>query len=323
MIDFRYHIVSLVAVFLALAVGIALGAGPLQAAPAPSTTTSSSASGSDLRSQLATLTQQANADESFISTVAPLLEHGRLAGTRAVVVAMPGTTTDLTTGVAGTLRAAGAEVSGTVSLRAELFDPTRAGYLDDLVTRLGSPVPASAGPADRALAAVAAALVTRSARTDNGQPNTAAAQLIAGLEQLNLVTATGDPATRATLAVVVSGVPPAQPTQAETNALARAVSFLGQLRGVGRGTVVVGTAPTARPGGLLAAVRDGGSAVAQVSTVDDMGTSAGGVTLVFAAAEQLAGGSGAYGTGSGAQAVLPDLTSAAPVGTPSPSPSGS
>ena len=29
-IDFRYHIVSLISVFLALAVGIALGAGPLK-----------------------------------------------------------------------------------------------------------------------------------------------------------------------------------------------------------------------------------------------------------------------------------------------------
>ena len=32
MIDFRYHIVSLISVFLALAVGIILGAGPLQGA---------------------------------------------------------------------------------------------------------------------------------------------------------------------------------------------------------------------------------------------------------------------------------------------------
>ena len=30
MIDFRYHLVSLVAVFLALSVGIVLGAGPLK-----------------------------------------------------------------------------------------------------------------------------------------------------------------------------------------------------------------------------------------------------------------------------------------------------
>ncbi|MBN9375395.1 MAG: copper transporter, partial [Cellulomonas sp.] len=30
MVDFRYHLVSLVAVFLALACGIALGAGPLR-----------------------------------------------------------------------------------------------------------------------------------------------------------------------------------------------------------------------------------------------------------------------------------------------------
>ena len=30
-IDFRYHLVSVVSIFLALAVGIVLGAGPLQA----------------------------------------------------------------------------------------------------------------------------------------------------------------------------------------------------------------------------------------------------------------------------------------------------
>ena len=30
MIDFRYHLVSIVSIFLALAVGIVLGAGPLQ-----------------------------------------------------------------------------------------------------------------------------------------------------------------------------------------------------------------------------------------------------------------------------------------------------
>ena len=30
MIDFRYHLVSLISVFLALAVGVVLGAGPLQ-----------------------------------------------------------------------------------------------------------------------------------------------------------------------------------------------------------------------------------------------------------------------------------------------------
>ena len=33
MIDFRYHLVSLISVFLALAVGIVLGAGPLREHP--------------------------------------------------------------------------------------------------------------------------------------------------------------------------------------------------------------------------------------------------------------------------------------------------
>ena len=30
MIDFRYHLVSIISIFMALAVGIVLGAGPLQ-----------------------------------------------------------------------------------------------------------------------------------------------------------------------------------------------------------------------------------------------------------------------------------------------------
>jgi hypothetical protein len=51
MIDFRYHLVSLVSVFIALAVGIVLGAGPLkdpiseglsQRRPPPATGTPSS-----------------------------------------------------------------------------------------------------------------------------------------------------------------------------------------------------------------------------------------------------------------------------------------
>lgn len=52
MIDFRYHLVSLISVFLALAVGVVLGAGPLQ-----------SSLGNALNDQVASLREDRNATQ--------------------------------------------------------------------------------------------------------------------------------------------------------------------------------------------------------------------------------------------------------------------
>ena len=72
MIDFRYHLVSIVAVFLALAVGIVLGSGPLdeQIQGALQTQTDDLRSQqNELRSQVADLEGQVAVGEEFAQEI--------------------------------------------------------------------------------------------------------------------------------------------------------------------------------------------------------------------------------------------------------------
>ena len=87
MIDFRYHLVSIVAVFLALAIGIVLGSTELQGSTLDALRTASNS----LRSQLSAvsaqrdgLVQQASANDAFLQTAEPKLLSGMLTGKRIV-----------------------------------------------------------------------------------------------------------------------------------------------------------------------------------------------------------------------------------------------
>jgi hypothetical protein len=86
----------------------------------------------------------------------------------------------------------------------------------------------------------------------------------------------------------------------------------------GGGAVVTGPASSATDGGVLTAVRKDSTAKSRVSTVDSGSSPMGVITAVLAMREQLAGGSGAYGFGSGVSDLLPALTGAAPVASISP-----
>ena len=83
MITFRHHLVSLVAVFLALAVGIALGGGPLSEVGLPGKATAASPVDEGTR-------RTADFGNDFADAAASRLYAGRLAGRPAAVLAMPG-----------------------------------------------------------------------------------------------------------------------------------------------------------------------------------------------------------------------------------------
>jgi hypothetical protein len=127
----------------------------------------------------------------------------------------------------------------------------------------------------------------------------------------------GDPAARATLAVVLApGVPPegaasatsAPPEQRDAVLLPLVV----QLDAFGRGVVVAGAGRSAAQGGFVAAVRENGSPAEPVSTVDVTDTPQGQVAMLLALAEQERGGVGDYGVGSGTDGVLPASVETAP-----------
>ena len=126
MIDFRYHLVSLISVFLALAVGIVLGAGPL-----PRTWATSSPARSRLRraEQLRTEAEQLAGENdqlsSFITEVGPELVDGTLEGRRIAVLTDDDSTRASTERITSLLDAAGVEQTVHVELQSALWEPGR------------------------------------------------------------------------------------------------------------------------------------------------------------------------------------------------------
>ena len=93
MIDFRYHLVSIVAVFLALAIGIVLGSTELQG-PAFSlldkTTSKLQNELGQVSNQRDTAQQQATEGEMYAQAVEPAVLHDLLTGHRLLIVTEPG-----------------------------------------------------------------------------------------------------------------------------------------------------------------------------------------------------------------------------------------
>ena len=130
MIDFRYHLVSIVAVFLALAIGIVVGSTALKPAVLSGlqqTTAQERKQIDGLIAQNGGLKQQRDAAQQFAAASEHLLLHGLLDGQRVVLVEAPGAPGRVTTGVAAALTQAGAMVTGQVQVQQQFFG-TSAGH---------------------------------------------------------------------------------------------------------------------------------------------------------------------------------------------------
>ena len=166
MIDFRYHIVSLVAVFLALGVGIVLGSGPLdeQIQGALQTQTDDLRSQQrELRAQVTDLQRQVAVGEQFAQENLDPLTANQLTDRSVVIFTLPGADNDLVDAATKLLEGAGATVNGTVGITDVYLDPTKAkAPLEDLALRLVPPgveFPDGATPIERVGTVVARATV--------------------------------------------------------------------------------------------------------------------------------------------------------------------
>ena len=121
MIDFRYHLVSIVSIFLALAVGIVLGAGPLQGQIGDTLTAEITQLRSDkasLRTQVTGL-EQTTADQSaFEQATLRRVVAGVASGRGVAIVSLPGAEADVATAIADTVVAAGGTVASRTTLDA-------------------------------------------------------------------------------------------------------------------------------------------------------------------------------------------------------------
>ena len=333
MIDFRYHLVSIVAVFLALAIGIVLGSTELQG-PAYNllnqTTSKLQNELDQATSQRDAAQQQASQDESYAQAVEPAVLRDLLPGQRLLIVTEPGAQASVVSGLSAAAMDAGAAVTGQINLSPKFFDSS--GTTQDTLNQVtvnaaqaaGLTLDASATYQQQAAHVIASEILTTSlassgppgSRSASGDQATSAATMLQSYAAAQFLTTSGQPSTPATLVIVVT--PQNAPADGSADQLDQVLIPLAQeLAAKSAATVVAGSSSGSGAGSPIAVLRSN-NASSQVSTVDDADLVSGQTVAIQALAAQLAGGkAGSYGfTANGATAVAP---SPAPTPTVSPS----
>lgn len=327
MIDFRYHLVSIVAVFLALAIGIVLGSTELRGAALSALDRTSSALSAKLNAantENSSLQQQVNGDKAFAQAAEPVLLAHLLDGKRAVIVTAPGAPAGVVNGITTALTDAGASVSGQVALTTKFADTAGSNLsllnqLTQQVTPSGMTL-ASGSPQLQAAQVLASAIVSSSSaqsgsQSSGSQASRSAQTILQSYADGGFLTVSGQPASGAALAVIVTPATP--PVGGNSDPANQAiVSLATELGQASQATVVAGASSASGPGSAISAVRASGAA-GNASTVDDADAVIGQIVTAQALEQQVNGHKPAsYGT-------QQDASSAGPSPAPTPSASGS
>ncbi|TQN43153.1 copper transport outer membrane protein MctB [Blastococcus colisei] len=315
MIDFRYHLVSLIAVFLAVALGIVIG-----------TTALNEPILADIENQVADLEQdkraledqtqelqtQLDTADAFQEAVAPVLVDGTLTGRSVLLVT---TNEDVAPEVVEEVRTliaeAGGTINGELSLRPEYSDPSTSAALQNYVTDPGGlpagielPATDDTGELVGSLLAQTLMIPAEGAASDGA----VVSSVLAGLASLDVLAVDSDGVSPADHAVVLTADAfTGEDGEARNETV---IDLVTALDAAGSGAVVAGNAASAGETGLVGAIRADPSLAAAVSTVDNVATLPGQISTVLALGAESEGTSGVYGTGEGAQPVPPVPASA-------------
>jgi hypothetical protein len=308
-IDFRYHLVSIIAVFLALALGLVVGASALRGPLVDQLKDRSGQLEKDnqrLRDQTRLTDQMNSYDGQVVDGVTPQVVDGRLKGESVIFIEAPGADDQMRAKMADVVSKAGARISGYVTLLDKYLDEGQLTTLNELTDQLRPTTVdfgADASPYDRTAAELASVLVTRQA-SSVGPEDPAAGQVLAGFKTAGFLNYSGQPATHATLAIVIAPAAASKDKNADAENKALVALPLA-LANYANGTVAIGNADAASEGGMLKAIRDESKAEGHVSTVDTANASTGRLTTVFALGYARQGKTGDYGVGNGVDGPMP------------------
>ncbi|WP_419702717.1 copper transporter [Promicromonospora sp. NFX87] len=318
MIDFRYHLVSLISVFLALAVGIILGAGPLQGAIGETLTEQVDAlraERTDLRTELDATQTALDGDERYIEAAGAQLVTGALQDQRVAIVQLGDVPQDDADGVLNQLTTAGANVVSTSVLTDSWTDAAEESSNETVAGGLLANLGTAAPEGDDPSAILGAALALALTGTENGTERSAQAlDLEVQLERLGYIEA-GDEQTEPAQALVLLVGSAAQP-QATTDGATEAAettpdvwtSVTRAAQEVSGAAVLAG--PTDEPGDTVQAVRDDEDIAAEVTTVSGINRLVGRINVPLAVAARLDDIVGQYGLEDDATAVIPPVVGA-------------
>ncbi|WP_372594655.1 copper transporter [Actinotalea sp.] len=340
MIDFRYHIVSLISVFLALAVGIALGAGPLKESIGDTLTGQVDqlrAEKDELRVELEQATGSLQDEQEAFAAVAPDLVDGILPGYRVAVVQIGAVDQSVADGVLAQLTASGASVSARVAVTSEWTDPARTAFRGTLASTLVGyldPRPAAdAGTAVELAEALVQALTTADPTDLAAISENAGVLLDLMSGDAGLITIDGTVSTAADAVVVLTGPVTAEDTDAETTGTVSettedttaapeattadvpaaqevtaeeidAVTLIARSAQERSAGVVVAGGVVSEPG-VLTSLRSSSDLAASIATIDNVQRFAGQVSVPMALSATVDGTVGHYGVGELATAAMP------------------
>ena len=305
MINFRYHIVSLMAVFLALSVGIAVGVSL-----GPSVDQGLLRQAEQDRKQVAELRNEINRrnalaayQQTYDEQTGEVVTDGALRDARVAVVSMPDApgrvVTDLSTAVA----TAGGTVVREVAVRSDAFDPARSEALTEALAGLADQIPLTEDMTQAEKVGTALARSIASPQVEDRDP--LALALDTALSRGGFVTISRGTDAQAQLVIVVTAA--ASDPSVDADLLAAHVEFDLALRG--RAAVVLaGPNSTEIEGTDVLTARSDPQGNQRLSTVDVADLGSGVVTTMLAGQEQLLGREGQhYGALARAEAPLPTL----------------
>jgi hypothetical protein len=309
-IDFRYHLVSIISVFLALAVGIVLGAGPLQANLGDQLSDQVAALRTEkqaLNDKLTVSEKLVDSSDEYAAAVQPRVVRGRLTGHRVVVLVMPSADGTMVSNLEAVVPQSGAALASTVTISPDWFDPSqtadRGQAAREAATALGL---SSTATGDSLLLEVLTELTVSTTATGTSAQRSAALKVLVDASLLDSTVADFAPGD---LAIVVSG--DYAGTDSVVTARSDAIrSLVTSLAGSSRATVVAGGETLAAAGqaatsNAVQAVREKSETAQLVSTVDHARAGEGPATVVLAIEGALDEKVGHYGVSAGATAKVP------------------
>jgi len=310
-INFRYHVVSLTAVFLALAIGLVVGTAALNGPLADSlknTVNGLRKENQQLREQVNSLNEEVNREEDFVISAAPLLLDKKLDSRRVLVATLP-SGRDHVEGVIERLRMAGASVTGQLDFQDKFVEPDSNNDLMGMAEAAARPtiptngLPGNSNGVETSTALLASALLDRPGGTPPVSEADRKAVLAAYVDGGYLSVADNKISGPAEAIVVVSGKAYVDRDAAEKDAAV--VTMVSQLDKAAP-LVVAGSGTS--DGNVVSALRDDPALSKAVSTVDNANTQMGQVVTALAVSEQLGPKKvGHYGVGDGASTLLPEL----------------
>jgi hypothetical protein len=324
-INFRFHLVSLVAVFLALALGVVMGSTVIDRAIVDrlsSQIDSVKKRADEQRAENRTLRDQIKGLETFIGQSQPQVVGRRLSQVPVTVVAVRGVPAEDVKGATDILRSAGALVSGVLWIE-DGFSATDPGARTKLAQAMGDSGLATDDLRQIALEALGHRLATGARVATVSTPALSGVDTLVSLNETGLVSfdtqgggAVGLDSwpSAGTRMLLIDGAQAHAPPGTVSLPILRAAAGAGGRLALAE--VFRPTATVKARGAVVRGVRDDPALSRVISTVDDLDEVRGQVALTLAVQELGTDRAGHYGEGPGASSQLPTPEAAPPEGVP-------